>query len=153
MELKGGVKRKFCVRNETPDAFFWQDWDWRPLARLVGWITIAAGLAHVRHVPPLAPIGQILEALLFLSVLSFGVLTQLLLLAAMVALRLAMAFDDAAYALAERIVRPSLGQASFAATFVAAFGAELVLVLGAAYFCSAAHVWPRLLALFVEAAR
>lgn len=141
------------MRQEPPDAFRWRDWDWRPLARLVGWLSIAAVVAHVRHAAPLALLGQTLTALILLSVLSFGVLTHLLLLAAMAALRLAMAFDDAAYALAERIVRPSMGQAPFAATFVAAFGAELVLVLGAAYCCCAAHVGPRLLTLLMEAAR
>ncbi|MDE2143297.1 MAG: hypothetical protein KGJ84_12885 [Elusimicrobia bacterium] len=80
-------------------------------------------------------------------------LTQLLLIAAMLALRLALAFDDAAYALAERVVRPALDRAPAAATFLAAFGAELALVFAAAYLCSAAHVWPRLLAMLLEAAR
>jgi hypothetical protein len=141
------------MRQEPPDAFRWREWDWRPLARLLGWLSIATVVAHVRHAAPLALLGQTLTALILLSVLSFGVLPHLLLLAAMGALRLAMAFDDAAYALAERIVRPSLGQAPFAATFVAAFGAELALVLGAAYFTSAAHVWPRFLSLLMEVIR
>ncbi len=132
------------MKQETPEDFRWRDWDWRPLARLVGWIYIAVLLAHARHFPPIAPIGQILETLLFLSVLTFGVATQVLLIAAAVTLRVALAFDEAAYAVAERIVRPALGQASSAATFVAAFGAEIGLVFGAGAVLRAAHADERL---------
>jgi hypothetical protein len=134
-----GVKRLVYVRQETPDVFNWQDWDWRPLARLVGWSSIAAILAHENGVAPLALLGQALTSLILLSVLSFGMLTYLLLLAAMGTLRLAMVFDDAAYALSERIVRPSLGRATFAATFVAAFGAEIGLVIGTGSILRAIH--------------
>ena len=132
------------MRQETPDVFTWQEWDWRPLARLVGWISIAAVLAHVRHVSPLAFLGRALTAMILLSVLSFGALTHLLLLAAMGAWQFAMAFDDAAYALAERIVRPALGRASFVATFFAAFGAEIGLVFGVGSALRAAHADARL---------
>jgi hypothetical protein len=132
------------MRQEPPDVFCWQDWDWRPLARLVGWSYIAVLLAHARHVAVLAHLGQVLTTLILLSVLSFGVLTHIFLLAAMGALRLAMAFDDAVYALAERIVRPGLARAPFAATFVAAFGAEIGLVFGAGAVLRAAHADARL---------
>lgn len=134
------------MKQETPDVFTWQEWDWRPLARLVGWISIAAVLAHVRHAAPLALLGQAFAALILLSVLSFGILTHPLLLAAMGALQLALAFDDAAYALAERIVRPSLGRAPFAATFFAAFGVEIGLVFGAGAALRAVHAGERFLA-------
>ncbi len=127
------------MRQEASDAFRWQDWDWRPLARLAGWTYIAVLLAHARHIVLLAHLILILTTLILLSVLSFGVLTHLFLLAAMGALRLAMAFDDAAYALAERIVRPGLGRAPFAATFFAAFGAEIGLVFGAGTALRAVH--------------
>jgi hypothetical protein len=132
------------MRQEPSDVFRWQDWDWRPLARLAGWTYIAVLLAHARHVAVLAHMIQVLTTLILLSVLSFGVLAHLSLLAAMGALRLAMAFDDAAYALAERIVRPGLGQAPFAATFVAAFGAEIGLVFGVGTVLRAAHADTRL---------
>lgn len=132
------------MRQEIPDVFTWQDWDWRPLARLVGWIAVAAVLAHVRHASPLAFLGRVLTAMILLSLLSFGMLTHLMLLAAMGAWQFAMAFDDAAYALAERIIRPALGRASFAATFFAAFGAEVGLVFGTGAILRAAHADARL---------
>lgn len=132
------------MRQETPDVFNWQEWDWRPLARFVGWICIAAVLAHVRHVSLLALLGQTLTAMILLAVLSFGVLTHLLLIVAMGALQLAMTFDDAAYSLAERIVRPAMGRASFAATFFAAFSAEIGLVFGAGAVLRAAFADARL---------
>lgn len=134
------------MEQETSDVFTWQEWDWRPLARLVGWISIAAVLAHVRHAAPLAFLGQVLTALILLSVLSFGVLTHLLLFVVMGTFWLALAFDDAAYAVAERIVRPFLGRASFAAIFFAAFGVEIGLVFGAGAVLRAAHAGERLLA-------
>lgn len=127
------------MRQEPPDVFLWQDWDWRPLVRLVGWTYIAVLLAHARHIALLAHLIQVLTTLILLSVLSFGVLTHLFLLAAMGALRLAMALDDAAYALAERIVRPGLAWAPFAAIFFAAFGAEIGLVFGAGTALRAVH--------------
>jgi|CXWL01.1.fsa_nt_gi hypothetical protein len=132
------------MEQVTPETFSWAEWDWRPLARLVGWISIAVFLTHVRLAAPLALLGQALGALILLSVLSFGVLTHLLLFAAMGALRLAMVFDDAAYTLAERIVRPSLGRAPFTVTFIAAFGTEIVLVFGAGSILRAVHADERL---------
>lgn len=132
------------MRQETPDVFTWQEWDWRPLARLVGWICIAAVLAHIWRVAPLTFLGQILAAMIVLSLVSFGALTHLLLIVAMGALQLAMAFDDAAYGLAERIVRPALGRAPFAAAFFAAFVTEIGLVLGAGAVLRAAHADARL---------
>ncbi|MDE2509772.1 MAG: hypothetical protein KGL74_01500 [Elusimicrobia bacterium] len=132
------------MKQETPEEFRWRDWDWRPLARLVGWVYIAVLLAHARHVAVLAHLGQVLTTLILLSILSFGVLSHIFLLAAMGALRLAMAFDDAAYALAERIIRPFLGRAPFAATFFAAFGAEVGLVFGAGEVLLVIHAGERL---------
>jgi len=82
--------------------------------------------------------------MVLLSVLSFGALTHLMLLAVMGAWQFAMAFDDAAYALAERIARPALDRAPFAATFIAAFGVEIGLVFGAGAVLRAAHADARL---------
>ena len=143
----------FYMSKETPDVFRWRDWDWRPLARLAGWTYIAVVLAHAEHVPPPAPIGQILETLIWLSILSFGVLGALMIHAASGTLLLALTLDEAAYGLAERIVRPALGRVPAAATFLAAFAAEVALVLGTAYICCAAHVWPRILDLIIKACR
>src|SRR4030067_574669 len=42
------------MAQETPAAFAWQDWDWRPLARLVVWGLLAAALGRGGDVPPLA---------------------------------------------------------------------------------------------------
>lgn len=132
------------MRQETPDVFNWQEWDWRPLARFVGWMAIAAVLGRVWHVSLLALLGRTLTAMILLSVLSFGMLTHLLLLGAMGAWQFAMAFDDVAYALAERIVRPALGRATFAANFFAAFCVEIGLVFGAGAVLRAAHADARL---------
>ena len=118
------------MEQETPAVFSWQDWDWRPLARLIAWLVLAAVWAYRRDIVSLALIHRAFRELLLGWLLSFGLLTYVQALIAASAFRFALAFDDAAYGLSERIVRLFMRRASFAATFVAAFGIELTLVLG-----------------------
>lgn len=136
------------MRHDYPEAFRWKDWDWRPLARLVGWFAIAAGLAHARFVAPISLLCQGLTAAILLSVLSFGILTHLLLIIAMGVLRLAMALDEAAYGICERLVTPLLGPMSLPSTFLASFGAEIGLAVGAGAILRTAHAGAWLVAGF-----
>lgn len=119
-----------CMAQETSEAFQWEDWDWRPLARLIAWLILAALWARSRDIISLALIQRAFRELLLGWLLSFGLLTYVQALIATGVLRLALAFDDTAYGLSERLVRLFMRRASFAATFVAAFGVELAFVLG-----------------------
>lgn len=124
------------MEQETPDVFRWEEWDWRPLARLIAWLILAALWAHRRDIVSLALLQRVFRELLLGWLLSFGLLTYVQALIATSAFRLALAFDDAAYGLSERLVRLFMRRATFAATFVAAFGVELALVLGALRFAA-----------------
>lgn len=119
------------MEQETPDVFRWEEWDWRPLARLIAWLILAALWARSRDIVSLALLQRVFRELLLGWLLSFGLLTYIQALIATSAFRLALAFDDAAYGLSERLVRLFMRRAPFAATFIAAFGLELALVLGA----------------------
>lgn len=141
------------MEQETPDAFAWQDWDWRPLARLVVWVLLAAAWARGRHVLSLDLMHRVLRELVLGWLLSFGWLTYVQALIATSAFRLALALDEAAYALSERLVRPFAGRAPFAVNFAAAFAAELMLVLGAVQFWRAARMSGRVAALLGEILR
>ncbi len=141
------------MEQETPDAFAWQDWDWRPLARLVVWVLLAAVWARRRHAVSLDLLHQVFRELVLGWLLSFGWLTYIQALIATSAFRLALAFDAAAYALSERFVRPFAGRAPFAANFAAAFGMELVLVFGSVQFWRAARMGDRVAVLLGEILR
>jgi flagellar biosynthesis protein FliR len=118
------------MAQETPEAFRWEDWDWRPLARLITWIVLAALWARWCEAVSVALIQRAFRELLLGWLLSFGLLTYVQALIATGLLRLALAFDDTAYGLSEQLVRLFMRRASFATTFVAAFGVELTFVLG-----------------------
>ncbi|MCM2303718.1 MAG: hypothetical protein NDJ72_03400 [Elusimicrobia bacterium] len=141
------------MEQETPDAFAWQDWDWRPLARLVVWVLLAAAWAHWRHALSRDLMHRVLRELVLGWLLSFGWLTYVQALIATSAFRLALALDHAAYALSERLVRPFAGRAPFAAHFAAAFGMELVLVFGSVQFWRAARMGDRVVVLLGEILR
>jgi hypothetical protein len=117
------------MEMETPAACAWEDWDWRPLARLLAWSLLAALWARERGFVSFPLLQRAFRELLLGWLLSFGVLTYIQALIATGLFRLLLALDDAAYGLSERLVRLLLRRASFAATFVAAFGVELALVL------------------------
>ncbi|MDO8756671.1 MAG: hypothetical protein Q7J64_01555 [Elusimicrobiota bacterium] len=138
---------------ETPVDFRWEEWDWRPLARLVVWVLLAAAWARGRHLLSLDLMHRVLRELVLGWLLSFGWLTYIQALIATSALRLALAFDESAYALSARFVRPFAGRAPFAANFAAAFGAELTLVFGSVQFWRAAHMGDRVAALLGEILR
>lgn len=120
-----------------------REWDWRPLARLIAWALIAAHFGCITKVG-LAHLGR---ELVLSWLLTFGILTHLQLILLMGCVRLYLAVDDAAYWLAERIVRPFLGSASFAWGFLAAFAVEIALAFGAVGAWRACHMGARLLAL------
>lgn len=130
MEKNERVIRISYVEQETPDVFRWEEWDWRPLARLIAWLILAALWARWRDIASLALLQRVLRELLLGWLLSFGLLTYVQALIATGLLRLALMLDDAAYDLSEHLARLFLRRASFATTFVAAFGVELALVLG-----------------------
>lgn len=122
------------MEQETPVAFAWEDWDWRPLARLLVWVLLAVAWARWRHALSLDLLRRVAREAILGWLLSFGLLTYIQALIATSAFRLALALDEGAYALAERLVRPFLGRASFAVSFAASFGVELAFVLGFAAF-------------------
>jgi len=135
------------------EAVSWQDWDWRPLARLVVWFLLVAAWASGRHVLSLALLQRAVREVVLGWLLSFGLLTYVQALVAAGALRFALALDEGAYAFSERLVRPFAGQASFAMNFAASFGIELVLAFGSARLWSAAHLGGRVAALLGEILR
>ncbi len=149
----GGQPVGSPVIPETYDRFSWQTWDWRPLARLVVWIFLAAAWAYWRHVLSLAPLKRILRELALGWLLSFGLLTYVQVLIAAGALRLALAFDAAAYALLEGLLRPFLGRTTFTMSFLATFGVELAVVLGSPLVCRTLHIGSRFAVLLTEALR
>ncbi|MDX6768778.1 MAG: hypothetical protein SF051_04550 [Elusimicrobiota bacterium] len=104
------------------------DWDWRPLARLLGWAAIAWLLARRHGIQPLAEAASFLSGLLLMWLLFLGVLTHLIAIVAMGAVRVALYADEVAYDLSERLIRPVLGPAPFAVRFLAAFSTEIALV-------------------------
>lgn len=105
-----------------------EEWDWRPLARTIIWLGVAAVvLKRSGYRPP--SLDAIVRELVLGFLLTAGLLTRLQVWLLMAALRLFMAVDDWTYALAERLVRPVAGRASFAVNFMAALGGQLILVL------------------------
>jgi hypothetical protein len=141
------------MEQETPAVFAWQDWDWRPLARLVVWVLLAAAWARWSRVLSPDLLRRAFREVLLGWLLSFGLLTYVQALLATTALRLVLGLDEAVYALSERLVRPIVGRAPFAVTFGAAFGVELALILGSAQLWRAAHAGGRLSALLAELLR
>ena len=141
------------MTHEIPVDFRWEEWDWRPLARLVVWLFLAAAWVRWRHILSRDLLHRVLRELVLGWLLSFGLLTYVQALIATSAWRLALAFDAAAYALSERLVRPFAGRAPFAANFAMAFGAELMLVFGSVQFWRAAHMSDRVAALLGEVLR
>jgi len=129
--------------QQTPVVFVWEDWDWRPLARLVVWILLAAAWAYWRHAVSFASLGQAFRESLVGALFTFGLLTYVQALVAAAALRLVMELDEAAFAVAERLMRPFTGRAPFAAGFAAAFGAELFLIFGSVQIWHAMDVGAR----------
>lgn len=128
------------MEQETPAAFAWQDWDWRPLARLVVWVLLAVAWARWSRVLSLDLLRWAVREVVLGWLLSFGLLTYVQALLATTALRLALALDEAVYGLSEQLVRPFAGRAPFAVSFAAAFGVELALVFGSVKLWRAAHV-------------
>lgn len=120
-----------------------REWDWRPLARLLAWTFIAAHFGYVTK----AGLAHLGRELVLSWLLTFSILTHLQLILLMGGVRLYLALDDAAYWLAERIVRPTIGGAQFALGFLAAFAVQVAIVFGAAGAWRAWHVGARLLTL------
>lgn len=141
------------MTQDTPEALRWEDWDWRPLARLVVWFLLAAAWARWRNALPQAVLERVVREFVLGWLLSFGLLTYVQALIATSAWRLAMALDAGAYALSERVARLFMRGSSFAATFFAAFAVELVLVLGSIHFWRATRMGDSVAVLLAEILR
>lgn len=139
--------------NWDTQAASWRDWDWRPLARLAGWLLIAGLLARHRGADPLACAVSFLRNIVLAWLLFLGLLTHVMAIVAMGAFRVALCLDEAAYCLSERLTRPLAGDAPFAARFAVAFSAEIALVLGGAGIWRAWELSPRLGAALAELLR
>lgn len=129
MELFRGMLVRLYMHNNDPSSFQWEEWDWRPLARLSTWLLLGGGWALSRGAFSSAAMERAAREIILGWLLSFGILTYVQILVATGVMRLALVLDDAAYALAERAVRKVLHPASFAETFLAAYALELVTVL------------------------
>ena len=123
-----------------------EEWDWRPLARLIVWLAIAV-MAVKRAGLHFASPGAILEAFVLSWMLTFGFLAWLEIWVVVLAVRLYFLLDDWTYALSEWIVRPVSGRAPFAVNFLAALAVQLGLVRGGLAYWHAAHLGPHVLAL------
>lgn len=104
-----------------------REWDWRPLARLCGWLLIAALLSEGRGMKPWAYAASFLRDLALTWLLLLGPITHLIAIVAMGGVRAALWLDEAAYSVAERLTRP-LDAAPSVVRFAAAFAIEVALV-------------------------
>jgi len=134
------------MKPQTDFVRWLEEWDWRRLARFLAWGLVAAAWSQRGPMELLHQAGTVLMNLALVSVLTLGLLTHLLALVVMAAVRLVLTLEDAAYALSERLVRPFLGSPFRPVSFLTALGVEMLLVLGAFAYCRAANLGPRLCA-------
>ena len=125
------------MHNNDPGAFRWEEWDWRPLARLTVWLLMAGTWAMSRDILSVAAIERVAREIILGWLLSFGLLTYVQVLIATFAIRLALVVDDFAYAAAERIVRLLLASPTFEKAFLAAFALEILGAVMAARLLAA----------------
>jgi hypothetical protein len=123
-----------------------EEWDWRPLARLIVWLAIAV-MAIKRAGVHLASPGAILEAFVLSWLLTFGFLGWLEVWVVVLAVRLYFLLDEWTYALSEWVVRSIVGRAPFAVNFLAALAVQIGLVLGGLAYGRGAHLGPHILVL------
>jgi hypothetical protein len=128
------------------------EWDWRPMARTLIWLTVAVAAAK-RAGYRTPSLGHVIQELALGWVLTFGLLTRVQLWLVMGALRLFWTLDDWTYAASEWLVRPVAGGAPFALNFMAAAAAQLALMTGSLAVWSAANLGPRVLAALETGAR
>jgi hypothetical protein len=127
--------------NPQTDFVRWlKEWDWRLLARLLAWGLLVAAWSHRGPLELLILALRMLRNLALAYLFTWGLLAYPI----AVAVRLVMGIEEAAYVLSERIVRPFLGSPFRPASFLAAVGVEMLLVLGAVAYWRAAHVGPYL---------
>jgi hypothetical protein len=112
-----------------------EEWDWRPLARLIVWLAIAA-LAVKRAGVHFASPGAYLEAFVLSWLLTLGFLGWLEIWIVVLVVRLYFLLDEWTYAISEWVVRRFAGRVSFAVNFLAALAVQLVLVLGLGVFAN-----------------
>lgn len=137
MELYEGDPRKVLMHNNDPSPFRWEEWDWRPLARMTVWLLMAGTWAMSRGMLSVAVIERAATEIILGWLLSFGLLTYVQVLIATFAIRLALVADDFAYAAAERIVRLLLASPTFEKAFLAAFALEILAAVMAARLLAA----------------
>lgn len=130
-----------------------QSRNWPALARRVGWVSVAVAVARAHHVALLPLLLGALGNLLFLWLVSFGVLEIALVCAVEAAARLVLALEDAAYALSDWLVAQAAGEIAPPARFLAAFSAEVALVFAATRVWTAADLGARLALLLARAIR
>lgn len=130
-----------------------QGWDWQAFVRYAGWAVIAAVAAREHRLSLLAVSLHALGTLLFLWMISFGVLDVALFCALEAGVRLVLALEAAVYAVSGRLVRRAAGDVSPSAHFLAAFATEAALVLATARVWVAMDLSSRLAVLLTRALR
>ncbi|MDE2489529.1 MAG: hypothetical protein KGM24_01690 [Elusimicrobia bacterium] len=128
-------------------------WDWRPLARFAFWTAATLTWAVNARVLTAAGAAYALHQAILMELLTFGVSTYLVACVLMDGLQLALTLDEAAFALAERLVSLWTRRLSFAGAFFAALAVESALVLGALILCRETHAGARLARLAGEVLR
>lgn len=112
---------------------------------------IVAAVGQHYHVPLPTVLFTLVVDMAALSLLSFGILTPVVVLVAEGSITLLLAADAAAYALSGWLVRRVAGEIPEPASFPAAFAVEVALVFAAIRFWIAAQLGPRLMLLLMRA--
>lgn len=107
------------------------EWDWRPLARLVAWCLVLAAAVWLGFLPA-RTIVRCARELILLWLLTFGVLTRLLLILVVGAFRLAAALESLAFRISDWLVEIAFDPGPRALRFASALGVEFMLVTLAA---------------------
>jgi hypothetical protein len=108
---------------------WWQEWDWRPFARLAAWLTLGSAWAASNGYFSADILYRAARELILGWLLSFGLLTYVQLLLATAAIRFTLAVDDFAFGLADRLVKGRFGHLTFSSGFLAAFALEIGIIL------------------------
>lgn len=126
-----------------PPQFLEDEWDWRPLARLLAWCIVLAAASWLGLLPAGAVVRGVRE-LILLWLLSFGLLTRLIMIVVMVGVRLAGTLEDLAFRISDWLVERTFNPGPRALRFASALGVEFALVSLGAFVWNFADVGARL---------